>query len=148
MAIAAPDQRTCRWQSPSRTVAILDKVRRMVPLCPNQIELSIRRVKFQENDKEKKEAAPGGLSIANELHCNDSYPAVRAWNLSVEKIMRDGALFNMYRGALFSRIDVPMVLLLWPGYGVSRCGFHYGCMLPGSQAATHSHQVSDECIVN
>jgi hypothetical protein len=60
----------------------------------------------------------------------------------------DGALFNMYRGALFSGIDVPMVLLLWPGYGVSRCGFHYGCMPPGSEAATHTHPVSDECIVN
>jgi hypothetical protein len=64
------------------------------------------------------------------LHYNDSYPAVRAWNLSVEEIRRDGALFNVYRGALFSGIDVPMILLLWPGYGVSRCGFHCGCMPP------------------
>src|SRR2546421_13054527 len=57
-------------------------------------------------------------------------------------------LFNVYRGALFSGIDVHMVLLLWPGYGVSRCGFHYGCMPPGSEAATHNHPVSDECILN
>ena len=73
---------------------------------------------------------------------------MRAWNLSVEEIRRDGALFNMYRRALFSGIDVPMVLLLWPGYGASRCGFHYGCMPPGPEAAKHTHPVSDERIVN
>lgn len=88
-------------------------------------------MKFDVIEKAKKNAALGNLSIDNELHYNDSYPAVRAWNLSIEEIRRDGALFNMYRGALFSGIDIPMVLLLWPGYEASRCGLHYGCMPPG-----------------
>jgi gentisate 1,2-dioxygenase len=106
------------------------------------------KMKFDAIEKAKKDARLGNLSTDNELHYNDSHPAVRAWNLSVEEIQREGALFNMYRGARFSGIDIPMVLLLWPGYGSSRCGFHYGYMPPGSEAATHTHPVSDECIVN
>jgi gentisate 1,2-dioxygenase len=126
-------------------------------ICPPQFDLyepagyydrAHGKMKFDAIQKAKKEAPPGNLSISNELHYNDSNPAVRAWNLSVKEIRRDGALFNMYRGARFSGIDIPMVLLLWPGYGVSRCGFHYGCMPPGSEAARHTHPVSDECIVN
>jgi mannose-6-phosphate isomerase-like protein (cupin superfamily) len=125
-------------------------------ICPPQFDLyepagcydqPHGKLKFDAIEQAKKEAALGNLSTDNELHHNNSYPAVRAWNLSVDEIRRDGALFNMYRGALFSGIDVPMVLLLWPGYGVSRCGFHYGCMPPGSEAATHTHPVSNECIV-
>lgn len=126
-------------------------------ICPPQFDLyepagyydrASAKMKFGAIEKAKKNAALGNLSTDNELHYNDSYPAVRAWNLSVDEIRRDGALFNMYRGALFSDIDVPMVLVLWPGYGVSRCGFHYGRMPPGSEAARHTHPVSDECIVN
>lgn len=126
-------------------------------ICPPQFDLyepaghyapAHGKMKFDAIEKAKKDPALGNLSTDNELHYNDSYPAVRAWNLSVEKIRRDGALFNVYCGARFSGIDVPMVLLLWPGYGVSRCGFHYGCMPPGSEAAKHTHPVSDECIVN
>jgi gentisate 1,2-dioxygenase len=126
-------------------------------ICPPQFDLyepagyydrASAKLKFGAIEKAKKNAALGNLSTDNELHYNDSYPAVRAWNLSVDEIRRDGALFNMYRGALFSGIDVPMVLVLWSGYGVSRCGFHYGRMPPGSEAARHTHPVSDECIVN
>jgi len=126
-------------------------------ICPPQFDLyepagyydrAHGKMKFDLIEKAKKDAALSNLSMDNELHYNDSYPAVRAWNLLVEEIRREGALYNMYRGALFSGIDIPMVLLLWPGYGISRCGFHYGCMPPGSQAAKHTHPVSDECIVN
>jgi gentisate 1,2-dioxygenase len=126
-------------------------------ICPPQFDLyepagyydrAHGKMKFDVIEKAKKEARSGSLSSDSELHYNDAYPAVRAWNLSVEEIRRNGALFNMYRGALFTGIDVPMVLLLWPGYGSSRCGFHYGCMPPGSEAAKHTHPVSDECIVN
>ncbi len=126
-------------------------------ICPPQFDLyepagyydrPHGKMNFDAIERAQKEAPPGNLSAENELHYSDSYPAVRAWNLSVEEIRRDGALFNMYRGALFSGIDVPMVLLLWPGYGTSRCGFHCGCMPPGSEAAKHTHPVSDECIVN
>lgn len=126
-------------------------------ICPPQFDLYEEagyydkphgKMNYALVEKAKKEATLGDLSRDNELRYGDRYPAVRAWNLSVEEIRRDGALFNMYRGARFSGIDVPMVLLLWPGYGVSRCGFHYGCMPPGSEAAKHTHPVSDECIVN
>src|SRR5207247_11358651 len=60
---------------------------------------------FAAIEKAKKEAPLGNLSTDNELHYNDGYPTVRAWNLSVDEIRRDGALFNMYRGALFSGLE-------------------------------------------
>jgi hypothetical protein len=82
---------------------------RVNQICPPQFDLyqpagyydrAHGKLKFDVIEKAKKDAAFGNLSMDNELHYNDSYPAVRAWNLSVEEIRRDGALFNMYRGAL------------------------------------------------
>src|SRR5262249_5565146 len=75
------------------------------------------------------------------------HPELRAWNLANEAIAREGALFNIYRGASFTGIDCPMVLLLWPGYGVCRAGLHFGLMKPGSHATRHTHPVADEAVV-
>jgi hypothetical protein len=117
-------------------------------ICPPQFDLyepagyydrAHDKMKFDVIERAKKAALFGNLSTDNELHYNDSHPGARLESFGG----RDSA-----DGALFSGIDVPMLLLLWPGYGVSRCGFHYGCMPPGSEAATHIHPVSDECIVN
>lgn len=126
-------------------------------ICPPQFDLYADAGYFDKAhgvmnydaiQKAKKEARIGNLSDENELHYNESHPDVRAWNLSVEEIKTGGALFNLYRGAVFHGIDVPMVLLLWPGYGIAHTGFHYGYMPPGSSAANHTHPVSDECIIN
>jgi len=40
------------------------------------------KMKFDVIEKAKKDAPLGNLSMDNELHYNDSDPAVRAWNLS------------------------------------------------------------------
>lgn len=94
------------------------------------------------------EARIGDLSPDCELHDNDSHPELRAWNLETDDIRQGGALFNMYRGSLFTKLDCPMVLILWPGYGIGGTGFHFGAMSPGMEAPLHIHPVADECVVN
>jgi len=96
----------------------------------------------------KARATSGHLSPENEMHLSESHPELRAWNLSVDEIRRDGALFNAYKGAAFGGLDVPMVLVLWPGYGVRSTGFHFGRMDAGQVAHLHSHPVSDEAVIN
>jgi len=60
-------------------------------LCPPQFYLyepagyydrTHGKMKFDVIEKAKKDAPLGNLSMDNELHYNDSDPAVRAWNLS------------------------------------------------------------------
>jgi gentisate 1,2-dioxygenase len=95
----------------------------------------------------KQQAQPGTLAADNELHPNESHPELRAWNLSTDAIRQHGALFNVYQGALFTKLDCPMVLVLWPGYGICGTGFHFGSMDPGSVAPLHTHPVADECVI-
>lgn len=95
----------------------------------------------------KQAARPGNLTTDYELHLNESHADLRAWNLSTEAIRQEGALFNVYKGALFTKLDCPMVLVLWPGFGVCGTGFHFGSMSPGMVAALHHHPVADECVV-
>ena len=40
-----------------------------------------------------------------------------------------------------------MMLNLWPGYGVSRTGFHFAHGLPAVPTRIHSHPVVDECLI-
>lgn len=96
----------------------------------------------------KARATSDQLSPENEMRLSESHPELRAWNLSVDEIRRDGALFNAYKGAAFGGLDVPMVLVLWPGYGVRSTGFHFGRMDAGQVAHLHSHPVSDEAVIN
>lgn len=96
----------------------------------------------------KLRTTPGNLSPENEMRLSESHPELRAWNLTVDDVRRDGALFNVFKGAAFSGLDVPMVLILWPGYGVRSTGFHFGRMEAGQVAHTHTHPVSDEAVVN
>ena len=42
---------------------------------------------------------------------------------------------------------MPMVFLLWPGYGINSVGFHYGRTNPDDRSLVHKHPVSDECLI-
>ncbi len=83
-----------------------------------------------------------------------------AWNLEVEDIRREGALFNVFMGAEFHGLDpafpaylpgshkAHMLLNLWPGYGVRSTGFHFARGIPVLRSANvHTHPDSDECLI-
>ena len=46
------------------------------------------------------------------------------------------------------RSRTPMLLVLWPGYGVRSAGLHMGGTPAGERAETHTHPTSDECLFN
>jgi mannose-6-phosphate isomerase-like protein (cupin superfamily) len=96
----------------------------------------------------KKAKRSGNLSPEAEAHLNESHPEVRPWNLSAEEISREGALFNVYKGAMFGELGTAMALVLWPGYGARSAGLHTGYSDPGQRAAIHTHPDSDECLFN
>ena len=117
-------------------------------------------MRFEAIEKAKKTARLGSLSPENELHYNDSYQELRAWNLEAEDIRREGALFNVFMGAEFHGLDpalvaylpgshkAHMLLNLWPGYGVRSTGFHFAHGIPVLQSANvHTHPDSDECLI-
>jgi mannose-6-phosphate isomerase-like protein (cupin superfamily) len=106
------------------------------------------KMDFERIEAAKRQAKPANLSLDCELHLNTSRPDLRIGNLSVDEIRRGGALTNIYEGADFSGLDIPMVLILWPGFGVRSTGFHAGYIPKGGAAAVHTHPVSDECILN
>jgi hypothetical protein len=91
-------------------------------------------MRFEAIEEAKKTARVGHLSPENEMRPNESHPWLRAENLQTEDIRRKGALFNIFRGTAFRGFEpahmpdlgkAHMVLNLWPGYGVSRTGFHF-----------------------
>ncbi len=91
-------------------------------------------------------STPGNLSPDNELHFSELNPELRPWNLSREAIRRQGALFNVFKGAPFAGLSVPMRLILWPGQGARTAGLHTGLVAPDQAADTHSHPSGDDCI--
>lgn len=102
---------------------------------------------FEAAEKAIFNAPRGNLSTTSELHFNTSNPAVRAWSLSSEEVRKGGALFNVYKGAPFSGIGLPMRLILWPGAGTRTAGFNYAYAPPGVPDVAHKHPVSDECLI-
>ena len=40
-----------------------------------------------------------------------------------------------------------MVLNLWPGYGVTRTGFHFAHGIPLIEPPIHTHPFTDECLI-
>jgi hypothetical protein len=68
---------------------------------------------FEAIEKAKKQAKRRDLSNEKEVHLNEGHPAVRAWNLTVDEIRREGAIF-MFKGAMFGGLEVAMALVLWP----------------------------------
>ena len=117
---------------------------------------------FERAEQAWRQATPGDLSPASELHFNDSHPELRAWNLAVDDVRRHGALFNFCSGAKFGGLGGDVRLILWPGYGVAKAGFHSALTLPPrpGQAppaeliaaleamSPHIHPISDEVVVN
>ena len=102
---------------------------------------------FEAIEDAQKTAKLGTLSTDNEMHPNESHPELRAWNLDAEDVRRAGALFNFYKGASANVLNVPMVFVLWPGYGVRATGLHTAHSAPGPGGDIHTHPVTDELLI-
>lgn len=96
----------------------------------------------------KKETRWARLTPATEVRYRETSPHVRPWNMTVEQIRTEGALFNVFKGAQFGGLGTPMLLILWPGYGVRSTGLHMGGTPAGERAEIHTHPDSDECLFN
>lgn len=83
----------------------------------------------------------------NETRLNEGEQDMRAWNLETEDVRRNGALFNIYKGAK-SPVVVPLRLILWPGHGGSGL-LGYNCVVhqPRQLFDIHIHPVSPERII-
>jgi mannose-6-phosphate isomerase-like protein (cupin superfamily) len=103
---------------------------------------------FDAIEAAKLDAKPGNLAPATDVRLRESDPDVRPWNLTAEQIRQEGALFNVFRGTGFGGLGTPMLLVLWPGYGVRSAGLHMGGTPAGARAEIHTHPVSDECLFN
>ena len=68
---------------------------------------------------------------------------LRAWNLERDDVRRNGALFNVFMGAEFFGIGLPMRLILWPGAGTRCVGFNYAYDPDGVTDLLHTHAVSE-----
>ena len=94
---------------------------------------------------------PGKLGELTQLRFHDedipeSMP-MRAWRVDNATIRKKGALFNIFYGARFDKIGVPMVIVLFPGYGTRNAGLHTGIFPEGGQAHAHRHPLSDDCVI-
>jgi gentisate 1,2-dioxygenase len=96
----------------------------------------------------KQETRWANLTAATDVRLRETHPEVRPWNLSVDKIRQGGALFNIMKGTSFGDLGTPMLLVLWPGYGVRSAGLHIGGTPAGERAHVHTHPTSDECLFN
>ena len=96
----------------------------------------------------KQETRWANLPEAIEVQLRETHPDVRAWNLPVAEIRQGCALFNVMKGAQFGDLGTPMLLVLWPGYGVRSSGLHMGGTPAGERAEIHTHPTSDECLFN
>jgi gentisate 1,2-dioxygenase len=103
---------------------------------------------FEAIESAKKNSRWVVLPEATAVALRETHPDVRAWNLSVDEIRRGGALFNVLKGASFGDLGTPMLLVLWPGYGVRSAGLHMGRTPAGERAEVHTHPTSDECLFN
>jgi gentisate 1,2-dioxygenase len=103
-------------------------------------------IDFDAAERARQGITPAHLSPANEMRFSATHPELRAWSLSVEEIRRAGALFSYYSGAAFSGLGGEMRLILWPGYGVLKTGFHSAFDAPRPGTNEHRHPVSDEVL--
>ena len=62
--------------------------------------------------------------------------------------MRSLHSLGSIKGASFGELAIPMLLVLWPGYGVRSAGLHSGVTAPGQRSVIHTHPDSDECLFN
>lgn len=105
--------------------------------------------KFNQDviDQKTASAKPGNLAAPSQLKFRDTNPSLRAWRLDNETIRRKGALFNIFYGAKFEGIGVPMLIILFPGYGTRNAGLHTGVLPKGSAPDAHTHPMSDDCVI-
>jgi gentisate 1,2-dioxygenase len=99
-------------------------------------------------ERARRQIIPADLSSDNEMRYSDANPEVRAWNLSLEEIQREGALFSFYSGASFHGLGGEMRLILWPGYGATKTGFHSAFATGKLDSNAHRHPVSDEVLIS
>jgi mannose-6-phosphate isomerase-like protein (cupin superfamily) len=109
------------------------------------VELGV--INYDSVHKECTNARPAEMSLANEMAYHDTHPKERSWNLGRDEVRAQGALFNVFMGAGFSGIGLPMRLILWPGAGARTAGFNYAYGPEGVEDIIHKHPVSDECLV-
>lgn len=102
---------------------------------------------FEAVRKASVNAPRGNIASECEMQPHAGQPEVRAWNLSAAEVRRAGALFNVYAGAPFSGIGIPMRLILWPGAGSRTAGFNFAFAPTGVADLIHTHPVSDECLI-
>jgi quercetin dioxygenase-like cupin family protein len=105
--------------------------------------------KFSQDMIDELEASsePGKLTEITDARFRETNPTMRAWNLDAPTIRKKGALFNIFYGAPFDGIGVPMLIILFPGYGTRNAGLHTGILPKGSAAHAHTHPISDDCVI-
>jgi gentisate 1,2-dioxygenase len=105
-----------------------------------------QRMRLDEIQRAIAAATPGNLSLTNELQYREDHPELRPWNLTRREIRHGGALFNLFRGATFGGIGVPMRILVYPGFGARMANLHVGIIPAEGGADIHTHPISDDCI--
>jgi mannose-6-phosphate isomerase-like protein (cupin superfamily) len=99
-------------------------------------------------ERARRQIVPAPLPLDNEMHFSSAHPEFRAWNLTPQKIQQDGALFSFYSGAAFSGLGGEMRLILWPGYGITKTGFHSAFAVGPQDSNAHRHPISDEVLIS
>jgi len=82
---------------------------------------------FEAIEAAQRESVWANVPPATEVMLRETHPEVRPWNLDVADIRQGGALFNVMKGASFGDLGTPMLLVLWPGYGVRSARPSFGC---------------------
>lgn len=60
---------------------------------------SLGKMDFDAVEAAKSLIVPGKIKPENQMQYRETHPEVRAWNLNAEDIRKQGALFNVFRGA-------------------------------------------------
>ncbi|GAB4245145.1 MAG: hypothetical protein Kow00129_04980 [Thermoleophilia bacterium] len=64
-----------------------------------------------------------------------------------EEVARTGGVFNLFRGAPFTKYGAMMKFILWPGVGTKLVGQHIAFHEPGTAFAPHVHPISEDAIL-
>lgn len=103
----------------------------------------------QDKIDELSKSQKGTLRAADlrDMKYRDDNSTYRAWNNKPDTIRQKGAMFNIFKGARFTSIGVPMVIVLFPGYGTRNAGLHTGIIPQGSSPHDHTHPENDDCVI-
>jgi len=64
-----------------------------------------------------------------------------------EAVSQSGGVFNLFRGAPFTKYGAEMKFILWPGVGTKMVGQHIAFHEPGMAFAPHVHPISEDAIL-